>query len=139
MTESFIVVGTRFHSCTIARAIEVMHVWIKSGCEPHYVCLSNVYDVRLAQRRADDMLTTEDGTLISSVFIRHFMGVSLNRQLIREWQLEQTGRHEFILRYIPLGILGLEENLRRIKESFQKALGDRASIQMQQVNSISLV
>lgn len=53
MTESFTVVGTRFHSCTIACAIELMHTWIKSGCEPHYVCLSNVYDVRLAQRRAD--------------------------------------------------------------------------------------
>ena len=26
---------------------------------------------------------TEDGTLLSSVFVRHFVGVSLNRQIIR--------------------------------------------------------
>jgi phenylacetate-CoA ligase len=88
------------------------------------------------QGRADDMLTTEDGTLLSSVFIRHFVGVSLNRQLIREWQFEQTGRSHFIFRYVPIKTDGLEENLRQLGASFQAALGKSAIIQMQQVAEI---
>ena len=53
------------------------------------------------QGRQDDMLTTEDGTRQSSSFVRHFVGVSLNRQLIREWQLEQTGPTTFVFRFRP--------------------------------------
>jgi len=85
------------------------------------------------QGRADDMLTTEDGTLLSSVFVRHFVGVSLNRQLIREWQLEQTGRQAFVFRYIPLAKDGLESNLRQLETTFRTALGKSAAIQMQEV------
>jgi phenylacetate-CoA ligase len=104
------------------------------------VCACGLAFPRLAsiQGRADDMLTTEDGTLLSSVFIRHFVGVSMNRQLIREWQLEQTGRLTFVFRYIPLGKEGLETNLRQIRDSFQAALGRRADIVMQQADAIPL-
>lgn len=64
MTESFTIVGTRFHSCTIAHAIEIMQSWIKSGCAPHYVCVANVYDVRLAQRRVDIRQVHADAHLV---------------------------------------------------------------------------
>jgi phenylacetate-CoA ligase len=104
------------------------------------VCPCGLAFPRLAsiQGRADDMLTTEDGTLLSSVFIRHFVGVSMNRQLIREWQLEQTGRLTFVFRYLPLRTEGIETNLREIRHSFQTALGKRADIVMQQVSEIPL-
>ncbi len=86
--------------------------------------------------RADEMLLTEDGTLLSSVFVRHFVGVSLNRQIIREWQLEQTGRHEFIFRFVSTQKEGLENNLARIRESFLLTLGISASIEMRHVPEI---
>ena len=84
------------------------------------------------------MLITSDGTRLSSGFIRHFVGVSMNRQLIREWQFEQTGKDAFVFRHIPLGRAGLEENLRLIRASFQLALGQSASIQLQEVSEIPL-
>lgn len=82
------------------------------------------------------MLLTEDGTWQSSVFVRHFVGVSLNRQLIREWQLEQTGRTQFVFRYVPMKSEGLAENLRKLKESFQLVFGASAEIEMRQVTEI---
>jgi len=88
------------------------------------------------QGRADDMLTTEDGTLLSSVFVRHFVGVSLNRQLIREWQLEQVGPRQFVFRYIPAQNDGLPENLARLRESFRLAFGKTAEIREQEVREI---
>ena len=88
------------------------------------------------QGREDDMLTTEDGTLLTSVFVRHFVGVSLNRQLIREWQFEQAEPGQFIFRYIALQKEGLEENLRLIQSSFGKAIGASAKIEMQAVAEI---
>lgn len=88
------------------------------------------------QGRTDDMLVTEDGTLQSSVFVRHFVGVSLNRQLIRQWQLEQTGRTQFIFRYIAAGKAGLAENLARLQESFQLVFGKSAQIEMRAVTGI---
>ena len=88
------------------------------------------------QGRADDMLVTEDGTRLTSVFIRHFVGVSLNRQLIREWQFEQTGPGAFIFRYIPLQSDGLDDNLKGIESSFRKALGSSAKIEFQAVPEI---
>ena len=104
------------------------------------VCPCGLAFPRLAniQGRVDDMLTTEDGTLLSSVFVRHVVGVSLNRQLMREWQLEQTGRLNFVFRYIPLRAEGLEANLRQMRESFQTALGRQAVIEIQQVGEIPL-
>jgi phenylacetate-CoA ligase len=86
--------------------------------------------------RQDDLLVTEDGTLQTSVFVRHFVGVSLNRQLIREWQLEQTGRTQFVFRYLPRRAEGLEQNLREIQRSFQLVFGPSASIEMKAVESI---
>jgi len=77
-----------------------------------------------------------DGTMLSSVFVRHFVGVSLNRQLIREWQFEQTERNEFTFRYIPLGKDGLAQNLKELNQSFQSALGADAHIQMCPVTEI---
>jgi phenylacetate-CoA ligase len=88
------------------------------------------------QGRADDMLTTEDGTLLSSVFVRHFVGVSLNRQIIREWQLEQVEAKSFLFRYIPLKAEGLSANLNEIKKSFQLAFGKTATIKLQEVDEI---
>jgi len=84
------------------------------------------------------MLTTEDGTLLSSVFVRHFVGVSLNRQIIREWQLEQVEAKWFVFRYIPLKAEGLSANLNEITSSFQLALGKNVTIELQQVNEIPL-
>lgn len=86
--------------------------------------------------RQDEMLTTEDGTLLSSVFIRHFVGVSLNRELIREWQFEQTGPITFVFRYRPLREEGLRENLWQLEQSFKKALGSSARIDLQRVTEI---
>jgi phenylacetate-CoA ligase len=88
------------------------------------------------QGRQDDMLVTEDGTWQSSAFIRHFVGVSLNRQLIREWQMEQTDRAKFVFRYIPLNTERLEDNLKKLKASFQLVFGHSAQIEMQQVQEI---
>jgi phenylacetate-CoA ligase len=92
--------------------------------------------IQSLQGRADDMLTTEDGTLLSSVFVRHFVGVSLNRQIIREWQLEQTERKSFVFRYVPVRTEGLSENLERIKNSFHLALGKSVTIALEQVTEI---
>lgn len=89
------------------------------------------------QGRADDMLVTEDGTLQSSVFVRHFVGVSLNRQLIQQWQLEQTGAREFVFRYIAASNTGLAENLARLQESFQLVFGSSAQIAMCEVKEIA--
>lgn len=88
------------------------------------------------QGRQDDMLTTEDGTSQSSSFVRHFVGVSLNRQLIRQWQLEQTGKIEFVFRYIPASENGLAENLQKLKESFQLVFGRSAAVEMLRVEEI---
>jgi phenylacetate-CoA ligase len=88
--------------------------------------------------RQDDMLVTEDGTLLSSAFVRHFIGVSLNRELIREWQFEQVAQGRFIFRYIPLNRAGLERNLAEIRRSFQEALGQSAQIQFDEVKEIPL-
>ena len=84
------------------------------------------------------MLITEDGTLQSSVFVRHFVGVSLNRQIIREWQLEQTAQRKFIFRYRTERLEGVAENLARLKESFQLVFGRSADIEMRQVTEITL-
>lgn len=86
--------------------------------------------------RADEMLLTEDGTLLSSVFVRHFVGVSLNRQVIREWQLEQTGRGEFVFRYAPAREDGLADNLAKLDESFRAALGAGAKVEMARVAEV---
>ena len=88
------------------------------------------------QGRADDMLVTQDGTLQSSVFVRHFVGVSLNRQLIRQWQLEQTGRTKFIFRYAPANETGLAENLQKLKESFLLVFGKSADIELRRIEEI---
>ena len=88
------------------------------------------------QGRQDDMLTTEDGTKQSSAFVRHFVGVSLNRQLIREWQLEQTGPTAFVFRFRPERREGLDQNLDRLRESFRLVFGRSADIEMRQVDEI---
>ena len=92
--------------------------------------------IQSLQGRTDDMLTTEDGTQLSSVFVRHFVGVSLNRQIIREWQLEQTQARRFTFRYIPTTSEGLKENLEKLTSSFLLAFGSNATIDLQQVEEI---
>lgn len=89
------------------------------------------------QGRADDMLTTESGTLLSSVFVRHFVGVSLNRELIREWQLEQTGPREFVFRFIPQGREQLAANLQELEHSLRKALGQSCRVTFTEVAEIA--
>lgn len=108
-------------------------VWAEPGACP---CGLPFPRLQSLQGRQDDMLTTEDGTLLSSVFVRHFVGVSLNRQLIREWQFEQTGQSTFVFRYVPLRTEGLDENLRQLQSSFAKALGKSAAVQTEQVAEI---
>jgi phenylacetate-CoA ligase len=110
-----------------------MASWAAPGTCP---CGSSFPRLASLQGRQDDMLVTEDGTLQSSVFVRHFVGVSLNRQLIREWQLEQTDRARFVFRYIPLRDEGLADNLDRLKESFQLVFGRSAAIRMESVPEI---
>lgn len=107
--------------------------WVEPGACPCGLPFPRMQSVL---GREDDMLTTEDGTLQSSSFVRHFVGVSLNRQLIREWQLEQTGIQEFIFRYIPLHENGLAENLMKLKESFLLVFGKSARVQMLRVSEI---
>ena len=87
--------------------------------------------------RQDDLLTTEDGTSVTSVFIRHFVGVSLNRQLIREWQLEQRTRHEFVFRYRPPQRAGLADNLDALRRSFASVFGPSASFHFHEVDAIA--
>jgi phenylacetate-CoA ligase len=108
-------------------------VWRKSGSCPCGLAFPRLASI---QGRADDMLVTEDGTLLTSVFIRHFVGVSLNRQLIREWQFEQTGPGAFVFRYVPLRSEGLEDNLKQIQITFKKAIGAAARIELQAVAEI---
>jgi phenylacetate-CoA ligase len=99
-------------------------------------CGSSFPRLQSLQGREDDMLVTEDGTLVSSVFVRHFVGVSLNRELIREWQLEQTDRGRFVFRYIPRQHAGLDDNLAKLKDSFQLAFGRSAVIDLVEVTEI---
>jgi phenylacetate-CoA ligase len=108
-------------------------VWAPSGPCP---CGSPFRRIQELQGRQDDMLITEDGTLQSSVFVRHFVGVSLNRQIIRDWQLEQTGKSRFVFRYRPERQEGLADNLRRLEESFQLVFGRSAQIEMLEVEQI---
>jgi hypothetical protein len=82
------------------------------------------------------MLTTEDGTRLTSVFVRHLVGVSLNRQLIREWQLEQWDRGQLIFRFVPMGSDGLEENLAALRRSFATAFGYGVVVQFESVAEI---
>jgi phenylacetate-CoA ligase len=94
--------------------------------------------LRSLQGRADDLLLTENGTWITSVFVRHFVGVSLNRQLIREWQLEQVEPRKFIFRFVPLREEGLSENVAAIANAFHLALGRNMSFQPERVSAIPL-
>jgi phenylacetate-CoA ligase len=99
-------------------------------------CGSPFPRLQAVEGRQDEMLTTQDGTLQSSVFVRHFVGVSLNRQLIREWQLEQTDRLNFVFRYVPLAREGLAENLAELEAVFQKVLGESITVDMREVEEI---
>lgn len=108
-------------------------VWAEPGPCPCGLAFPRLLQL---QGRADDMLVTEEGTLLTSVFVRHFVGVSLNRQLIREWQFEQTGASAFVFRYVPLRSEGLEDNLAQLQVSFRKALGSSSKIELQAVSVI---
>jgi phenylacetate-CoA ligase len=107
--------------------------WAQPGPCP---CGLNWPRLECLQGRADDMLHTEDGTLLTSVFVRHFVGVSLNRQLIREWQLEQVEPRRCVFRYLPLGEDGLAANLAELAEAFRLALGRGMTVQMERVDEI---
>lgn len=111
-----------------------MAIWAEDGL---CACGSPFPRLQSLEGRNDEMLLTEDGTRLSSVFIRHFVGVSLNRQLIREWQFEQVDRKQFVFRYVPLREEGLGENLEALRSSFRAALGASAQIEMRGVAEIS--
>ena len=49
--KSFSIVCVRFDACTHDSAVAQMERWVSEGQAPHYVCVSNVFDVRLAQRQ----------------------------------------------------------------------------------------
>jgi hypothetical protein len=76
------------------------------------------------------MLTTVEGTRLTSVFVRHFVGVSLNRQLIRDWRFEQVGRDSYVFSYVPLAEDGLEANLLELYDGFRRALGESAEVEL---------
>ena len=60
----FEIVGTRFHACTHDSAVHKMERWVEAGRTPHYVCVSNVYDVRLAQRSEEIRAALEGADLV---------------------------------------------------------------------------
>lgn len=107
--------------------------WAPPGACP---CGSPFPRIQQLCGRQDDLLTTEDGTAVTSVFVRHFVGVSLNRQLIREWQLEQKNRNEFVFRYIPLRRDGLAENLEALRGSFASVFGRSPAFIFEEVEAI---
>ncbi|MBI3307419.1 MAG: hypothetical protein HYZ84_06425 [Candidatus Omnitrophica bacterium] len=117
----------------IRYSIGDLGVWAEPGA---CACGSPFPRMQSVLGREDDMLSTQDGTLQSSSFVRHFVGVSLNRQLIHEWQFEQTGPKDFIFRYVPLKTEGLEEDLNRLKQSIRLVFGASANIEMCRVNEI---
>lgn len=48
--KTFGIVGVPFHACTHESVVAQMERWVNEGRAPHYICVSNVYDVRLAQQ-----------------------------------------------------------------------------------------
>ncbi len=108
-------------------------VWAEHG---YCACGSPFPRLQSILGRQDDMLITADGTLQSPSFVRHFVGVSLNWQLIREWQLEQTGPLKFIFRFVPLKTEGLEENLFKLQDSFRLVFGSAAVVETKRVDEI---
>jgi len=61
---AFEVLGTRFHSCTNDSAVARMERWVDGRRSSRYVCVSNVYDVRLAQRTAKIRQALADAHLV---------------------------------------------------------------------------
>jgi len=88
--------------------------------------------------RADDRLLAPDGTLLAPMFVRHFVGVSLNRDLIKEWQFEQRGLRQFVFRYVPLVTAPLHDHLEQVARSFRSVLGSDARIELDCVDTIPL-
>ncbi len=107
--------------------------WAEPGACP---CGSSFPRLRAVEGRQDDLLLAEDGRLKSSLFVRHFVGVSRNRHLIREWQLEQADRLRFVFRYIPLRQEGLAENLKSLDEVFRRFLGPSIEVTFEAVSEI---
>jgi len=99
-------------------------------------CGSSFPRIRELLGRQDDLLLTEDGTRLTSVFVRHFVGVSLNRQRIREWQLEQQSPQQVIFRYIPADREGLSENLAALRQSFATVFGTSVAVHFEEVTQI---
>ena len=50
--------------------------------------------------------------------------------------MEQSGRTQFVFRYLPLKTEGLEDNLKKLKASFQSVFGESAQVEMRQVQEI---
>ena len=118
----------------IRYAIGDLAVW-EEGVIP-CTCGLSFPRLRSIQGRADDMLTTESNTLLSSVFVRHFVGVSLNRQLILEWQLEQCAALDFVFRYVAKNQQGLPENLAALESALKTALGRSSIVHFEAVAEI---
>lgn len=60
----FDVCGVGFHACTHASAVALMEQWVSQGRSSHYVCVSNVFDVRLAHRRPEIRQALRDAHLV---------------------------------------------------------------------------
>ena len=62
--DRFDVCGVGFHACTHASAVTLMERWISKGRDSHYVCVSNVFDVRLAHRNPEIRRALRDAHLV---------------------------------------------------------------------------
>lgn len=88
------------------------------------------------QGRLDDMLYTAEGTVLTSVFVRHMIGVALNNQMISEWQLEQISPKEIVFRYVPTKKNELRNTLDSIQNAFHRALGPEMVVVFAEVPEI---
>lgn len=92
--------------------------------------------IQAVEGRLDDMLYTTDGTSLSSVFVRHFIGVTLNNGTLSEWQLEQTALDKLIFRYVSPETKNVSGTLLAIQSAFEKAFGKNITTNFCRVDSI---
>jgi len=64
--ERFDACGVGFHACTHASAVTLMERWVSQTLSSHYVCVSNVFDVRLAHRRPEIRQALREAHLVVS-------------------------------------------------------------------------
>lgn len=107
---------------------------------PDGPCPCGIPFPRLAslEGRADDRIVAADGTMLAPMFVRHFVGVSLNRDLIKDWQFEQRSVGDFVFRFVPLANAPLDAMLAELVRSFRAVLGTDAAVELARVDRIPL-